>query len=124
MRVRLPGSRGDRIRAVGSDPDYRFSLANERTFLAWIRTALALFAAGVAVVQLLPSFGPRPARLALGVGLIVLALLLSVTSYGRWVRAERSMRLGEALPASIVPRLLAVGLSAVLLLALGMVLVP
>lgn len=29
-------------RREGRDPDYRFSLANERTFLAWIRTALAL----------------------------------------------------------------------------------
>lgn len=124
MRVRLPGSKVKRLRAVGSDPDYRFSLANERTFLAWIRTALALFAAGVAVVQLLPSFGPRAARLALGVGLIVLALVLSLTSYGRWERAERAMRLGEPLPASVVPRLLAIGLSVVILLALGMVFAP
>lgn len=124
MRVRLPGSQVKRLRAVGTDPDYRFSLANERTFLAWIRTALALFAAGVAVVQLLPSFGPRAARLALGVGLIVLALVLSLTSYGRWERAERAMRLGETLPASVVPRLLAIGLSVVILLALGMVFAP
>jgi putative membrane protein len=38
-----------------SDPDYRFSLANERTFLAWIRTALALVAGGVAAAKALTS---------------------------------------------------------------------
>ncbi|WP_283215114.1 DUF202 domain-containing protein [Pseudofrankia sp. DC12] len=44
------------VHTVGTDPDYRFSLANERTFLAWIRTALALLAGGIAVVQIVPSF--------------------------------------------------------------------
>jgi putative membrane protein len=38
------------------EPDFRFTLANERTFLAWIRTALALIAGGVAVAQLVPAF--------------------------------------------------------------------
>ncbi len=32
-------------------PDYRYSLANERTFLSWTRTGLALIAGGVAVEQ-------------------------------------------------------------------------
>ena len=30
----------------GEEPDYRFTLANERTFLAWVRTALGLLAGG------------------------------------------------------------------------------
>ncbi len=30
------------ISRLGEAPDYRFSLANERTFLAWIRTASGL----------------------------------------------------------------------------------
>jgi hypothetical protein len=34
-----------RVFADGAEPDPRFTLANERTFLAWIRTALALIAA-------------------------------------------------------------------------------
>lgn len=123
MRVRVRGRR-EPLHSVGSDPDYRFSLANERTYLAAIRTSLALFAGGVAVVQLLPALGPRPARLALGVGLIVLGLLLSVTSYGRWARTERAMRLGETLPSSTVPRVLTVGLSIIIVFALGMVLTP
>lgn len=124
MRFPLPQRREQPLKSIGREPDYRFTLANERTFLAWIRTALALFAGGVAVVQLLPAFGPRPARLVLGVGLIVLGLVLSLSSYRRWERAERAMRLGQALPTSVVPRLLALGLSAILLLALGMVLSP
>ena len=33
------------------EPDYRFTLANERTFLAWQRTSLGLMAAAVAAVS-------------------------------------------------------------------------
>ena len=44
------------VREVGSTPDYRFSLANERTSLAWIRTSPGLLAGGVAAVQLVPAF--------------------------------------------------------------------
>ena len=39
-------------RRHGHEPDYRFTLANERTFLAWIRTSLGLMAVGLAVAQL------------------------------------------------------------------------
>ncbi len=44
----------------GSEPDARFTFANERTFLAWSRTALALVVAGLAVIQLLLSFPEFP----------------------------------------------------------------
>ncbi len=53
--------------AAEQEPDYRFTLANERTFLAWIRTALALIAGGVAVVQFVPQFGVAGVRHALSV---------------------------------------------------------
>jgi putative membrane protein len=86
------------MREVGEQPDYRFSLANERTFLAGIRTALALLAAGVAVIQFLPSAIPRPPRLVVGLLLIGLALLLAATSHRRWRKVERAMRLGEPMP--------------------------
>lgn len=121
--MRLLRTRKPPLREVGRDPDYRFSLANERTFLAWIRTSLALLAAGVAVIQLIPSFGPRGGRLALGTALIVLALVLAATSYPRWEGAERAMRLGRSLPESVVSRVIAYGLSAVALLALALTLV-
>lgn len=113
---------GSSLRSVGREPDYRFSLANERTFLAWIRTSLALLAAGVAVVKIVPSFGLPGGRLALGVVLIVLAFVLAVTSYARWWRGERAMRLGQPLPYSPLPVTLAIGLAAVAVIALGFVL--
>jgi putative membrane protein len=107
------------LHAVGESPDYRFTLANERTFLAWVRTSLAMTAAGVAVVQLVP--GPALVRHILGSALIVLGGLLAVVSYGHWDRTERAMRLGEELPRSPVPRIVA----AVLALAsvIGLVLI-
>jgi putative membrane protein len=109
--------------SVGRDPDYRFSLANERTFLAWIRTALALLAGGVAAVQLVPAFKFHGGRLILGVTLVVLAIMVAAGSYHRWVANERAMRLGQSLQPSLVPRLLAGGLTLVALLALLLVIV-
>ena len=91
---------------VGSDPDARFSFANERTFLAWNRTALALIAAGLAVTTLLPKLELDYGRRIIGVPLIALGALLAWTSYRRWEDNERAMRLGEPLPASNLPRVL------------------
>ena len=44
--------RPESVYGVGSEPDARFSLANERTALAWLRTGLALVAGGVALTTL------------------------------------------------------------------------
>ncbi len=95
----------DRESEVGEDPDYRFTLANERTFLAWARTALALIAAGVAVIQFVP--GLTLVRHALGFLLIGLGGLLAALSYRHWQDNEHAMRLGRQLPHSFVPRLVA-----------------
>ncbi|HEY8481586.1 MAG TPA: DUF202 domain-containing protein [Spirillospora sp.] len=103
---------------VGEDPDYRFSLANERTFLAWIRTSLGLLAAGVAVVQVVPEFSVPGGRVALGVAFASLALLIAATSHGRWARNERAMRLDRSLPGSPVPRILAMSLSVLALVSI------
>lgn len=108
----------------GEEPDYRFTLANERTFLSWIRTSLALLAAGVAVVQLVPNFRVPGGRHALGIVLALLSLLISATSYRRWVANQLAMRRHQPLPSSLVPRLVGAGLGtvsvlAVLLLLLG-----
>jgi putative membrane protein len=80
---------------VGEPPDYRYSLANERTFLAWIRTALALLAGGVALVQLVPEFRITGARETIGVVLAALAAVISGWAYRRWESNERAMRLGQ-----------------------------
>ena len=103
--------------------DYRFSLANERTFLAWNRTALALVAGGLAVVQLLDDVGSESARRALGVPMVLLGALIAALSFSRWERNERAMQAGAALPASLLPRLLAVGVTVGGLIALVLVLV-
>ncbi len=98
------------LRTVGSDPDYRFTLANERTFLAWIRTALALVAGAVALSSLVPDFGPAVARTALTAVLLVLAFAVTAGAYVRWDRAERALREDRPLPVGLLPRLLVGGL--------------
>ena len=107
---------------VGVDPDYRFTLANERTFLAWIRTALALMAGGVAVIQFVPSFGLSGARQAIGLTLVALGGVLTAGSYRHWDRNERAMRMGQRLPVSLLPRLLTASLAVVVVAVLVVVL--
>lgn len=92
----------------GTDPDPRYTFANERTFLAWNRTALALVVAGLGIIQLLPPFPGVPwGRHVLGLPLIVFGAVVAVTAYSEWVRSQRAMRRGEPLPRSVMPRLLA-----------------
>jgi len=98
------------LRSVGTDPDYRFTLANERTFLAWLRTALALLAGAVALASLVHDFGPREVRIAITALLLVLALLLTIGAYGRWERAERALRENRSLPMGVLPRLVIAGI--------------
>jgi putative membrane protein len=96
----------------GEEPDYRFSLANERTLLAWVRTALAVMAGGVAVraVDLSVSEGLQT---AMSVWLVALGMLLAVASWWRWASSERAMRRGEPLPSSPIGAVVAVGVLAV-----------
>jgi putative membrane protein len=98
------------LRSIGTEPDPRFSYANERTFLAWNRTSLALIAAGLAVTSLLPQFEITYGRRIIGVPLIVLGAVLAFTSYRRWEENERAMRLKQPLPPSRLPLVLAVGI--------------
>ena len=100
------------LRDVGEDPDPRFTLANERTFLAWNRTALALIGGGLAAGQLL-NFDSRTARLVVALPPIALGLLLALDSYRRWEANARALRLGEPLPGGGPPWLLSVGIAAV-----------
>jgi putative membrane protein len=100
-------------RDLGQDPDYRFSLANERTFLAWIRTALALVAGGLAATQLLPELQLAFAREAIGASLVALGTLLAGAAFRRWAVNEEAMRLEQPIPASRLPAVLAVGVAIV-----------
>lgn len=102
-------ARAPELREVGRDPDPRFALANERTFLAWNRTALALIGGGLAAGQLL-DFESRLARLAVALPPILLGLLLVLASYRRWRANERALRLGLPLPGGSPPQLLVGGI--------------
>jgi putative membrane protein len=82
----------------GEEPDYRFSFANERTFLAWVRTSLALLAAGVALDAVTLSIAERTQHL-LALGLVVLGIVSAAMAWVRWARAERAMRSKGPLPA-------------------------
>ncbi len=81
-------------------PDYRFSLANERTLLAWLRTALALVAGGVAVAQFVPELGVPGGSLVVSLGLLLGGLLTALAGYRRWSRAEAAIAADMPLPAS------------------------
>ena len=107
------------LRSVGNPPDYRFSLANERTFLAWLRTGLALVAGGLAAAQFLPPLRLAHLREALAIALLLLGAAVSIRAVDHWARTERAMRLDEELPASRFPAVLAliVAIGALLLVA-------
>ncbi|MEV6103562.1 DUF202 domain-containing protein [Streptomyces sp. NPDC051940] len=108
-----------KLRSEGTTPDYRFSLANERTFLAWIRTALALVGGGLAADQFLTDLDWAQ-RTTIALVLLAIGALCAVRAVNHWVSCERAMRRGEDLPASRFPAALAVAtaLSAVLILVI------
>ena len=110
------------VYGIGVEPDPRFTLANERTFLAWIRTALALIAGGVALealgLPLQPGF-----RLAASLILVVAGAMAPIQAWFGWMAVERSMRESRPLPSSrlAAPVAVSVGVAGLLVL-LGIVL--
>jgi putative membrane protein len=111
-----------RLRATGTDPDPRFSFANERTFLAWIRTSLALMAAGVGVEAFATDLSPW-GRQALASLLVVLAGLLAAGAFRRWLRSEEALRSALPLPPHQLAPIIGYGLSLSAVLALVMIVV-
>ncbi|TQJ39119.1 putative membrane protein [Arthrobacter sp. SLBN-112] len=99
----------DRILQGGSEPDPRFTLANERTFLAWIRTSLALLAGGVAVEAFMADLFGSELRKTVAVLLLVLALAIAGGSFFRWLKVERAMRHNIPLPLPWITPILAAG---------------
>ncbi|MGW9270085.1 DUF202 domain-containing protein [Microbacterium sp. NPDC055599] len=114
---RFPAS----VYRVGEEPDPRFSLANERTFLAWTRTGLALIAGGVALevlgLDLHPGF-----RLAASLLLMVAGTAVAPLAWFEWMRADRALRQSRPLPGALSAVLLAVVVVTVGLLVLAGVL--
>src|SRR5690349_17862647 len=109
----IPARRFPRgVFGVGDEPDPRFTLANERTFLAWIRTALALIAGGVALEALALPIQPA-LRLVASFILLGLGLLVPALAWTTWGRVERALRHGQPLPGSRVALPVVVGVAAV-----------
>lgn len=102
--------------------DYRFSLANERTFLAWIRTSLGFLAAGVGLDQLAPDFATPVIRELLALLLCLFAGGLAIYGYLRWLRNEKAMRLKEDLPYTHSLLIISVILMIVAVIVMGLVL--
>jgi putative membrane protein len=99
-------------------PDVRFSYANERTFLAWIRTALGLVTAGLAITQLLPPFDFAGGRRVIGLPLIALGVVIAIVSLVNWRANEHAMRDGRPMPRSPLPAIAAIVVSCVAVIAL------
>lgn len=86
---------------IGSEPDARFSLANERTFLAWIRTSLALVVSGVALIALGENANLSFTDVT-GLLLILLGAISSLGGYFDWFSSEKALRLGRNLPGQLL----------------------
>jgi putative membrane protein len=94
-------------------PDYRFTLANERTLLAWLRTALALVAGGVAVATYAPDLGVAWGSAAVALGLVLMGLATALAGYRRWRANEEAIRDGRQLPGSWLMPAIAAGVAVV-----------
>lgn len=106
----------------GEDPDPRFTLSNERTFLSWTRTSLALIAAGVALEAFdLPALG-EGGRRAITIVLLVLGAALALGSFRRWLNTERAMRHRVSIPAPILIPVLSFGIAIVAIAVIVLVL--
>jgi putative membrane protein len=109
-----------RLSCIGPPADPRFSFANERTFLAWNRTALALIAGGLGASELL-HFESTGARLSIDVTLIVLGAAVGISGFTRWRASELALRRRVPLPRSrLAPALLAAGAAIAALLSIGL----
>jgi putative membrane protein len=95
---------------VGTEPDPRFSLANERTFLAWIRTSLALSALGVALEALIPGL-QHGLQLSASLILIAAGIGAAVQSWIAWYNTEKALRLTRPLPANVLSAPIAVAVA-------------
>ena len=104
-------------------PDYRFSLANERTLLAWLRTALALVAGGVAMTQFVPELGFPAGGPVVSIGLLLGGLGTALAGYRRYVGNEAAIAADEPLPASGTAGWVTAGLAALVVALLVLVVI-
>ncbi|PLS31261.1 hypothetical protein Uis1B_0897 [Bifidobacterium margollesii] len=103
---RFPGSVYDH----GSEPDPRFTLANERTFLAWCRTSLALISIAVALDNISVRIDPT-VKLAVVLTVMAMGIALPAAAWRDWAHNEKAMRVSAPLPSSLAQLLLAAGVT-------------
>ena len=113
-----------RLLSRGTDPDPRFTLANERTFLAGIRTSLALTAGGIGLEAFAGDVFPPRHRLLLSVLLLGFGALLAVLVFLRWYASERAMRMGRQLPLPVTGPFLSFGIAATGLILILLLVLP
>lgn len=106
----------------GEEPDPRFTLANERTFLAWIRTSLAFLAGGIALEAIGNGVFPEPVHRGLAILVIAMAFLLSLGAAVRWWRTEHRLRHGRPLSLPLIVPVLSLGAAVAAGLILAMIL--
>lgn len=94
------------LRGDSEEPDYRFSLANERTFLAYLRTALACYAGGLSAVQFLELEGNRWLTRLIGIALVLAGIGATIGAWRRFQQNQAAMRRGAPLPTGRLPLLL------------------
>eukprot|EP00439_Symbiodinium_sp_Y106_P048773 s4217_g6.t1 len=80
----------DGVKNTGSTA--RDHLANERTFLAWLRTGLSLVGAGFGIIKLLPDVS---SNFVMGFALITVGVFVLLYSAARYFDVMQSLEQGE-----------------------------
>ncbi len=114
-RTRVPHAVYD----AGSEPDPLYTLANERTYLAWLRLAVTLLAGAVAIDRLFVEH-PGPDSEVLSLALVAVAVGTCVLGVRRWWASELALRRRRPLPGFGVPLLVVM---ATLFVAAGIVVI-
>jgi len=96
--------------------DYRFLLANERTFLAYVRTALALHVAGFGILQFL-THSQDAVREVFGVAMVAAGSFVGLIGYRRFRRNEITIRADGDMDTARSPVLMALAVGALPLVA-------
>lgn len=128
MLAPITAGRSDRRRprwvfGVGHEPDPRFSLANERTMLAWLRTAAAC-AVTALVLSAARDLAEAPWIAWCALGAAVGGVVLVPAACLRWARVERALRLDLPLPAPSIAGVVLVLVGTAAALSLGLLVIP
>ena len=97
-----------------SETDARFTLANERTMLAYQRSAIGLMAAAIAVAHF---FGDGVLVLLLSLALLATGVLAGVGGYVRFRQVEVAMREGRPIGSGYAAHLVSLAVLVCLFLA-------